>query len=544
MPSFRISWQKIHHSRKQRRSLFAVTIFLLSTFGVTFSQPYDLVIKNGRIVDGSGNPWFYADIGIIDGRIAKIGRIDTSAAAQVIDAQNLIVAPGFIDVHAHVENGIMRMPTADNFVMMGVTTIVTGNCGGSWLAVGDSLRSLESKGVSINVATLIGHNTVRRAVMKEEARDPAPEELEKMAQLVEQAMRDGAVGLSTGLIYIPGTFAKTDEIIALAKVAAKHHGLYASHIRSEGNQVVAAIQEAISIGEQAGLPVEISHFKITSKKLWGQSPMTVNLVREARARGLQVTIDQYAYPASSTGLETQFPDWVLDGGRDSAVVRLRDEKLRQQIKKEMIQNLRKAGRKDYSHAFVASYRPDTTFNGKSIAEITKQVRGKKNTEAQAEQIIAMYLASENRIGMVYHGMSEQDVEYIMQQPFCMVASDAGVIEMGRGVPHPRGYGNNVRVLGKYVREKKLLGLEDAIRKMTSLPAQTFGFWDRGLIREGFAADLVVFDAQKVADQATFENPHQYAAGIHYVLVNGKMVVSEGKHTGARSGKILYGAGKS
>jgi N-acyl-D-amino-acid deacylase len=268
------------------------------------------------------------------------------------------------------------------------------------------------------------------------------------------------------------------------------------------------------------------------------------LVREARERGLQVTIDQYAYPASSTGLETQLPDWVLDGGREAAITRLRDPKQREQIKKAMLQNLKKAGRKNYSHAFVANYRPDSTFNGKNIAEITQQVRGKKNVEAQAEQIIEMYLASEGRVGMVYHSMSEEDVEYIMQQPFCMVASDAGVIEMGRGVPHPRGYGNNARVLGKYVREKKLLGLENAIRKMTSLPAQTFGFWDRGLIREGFAADLVIFDAQEVVDRATFANPHQYAAGIRYVLVNGEIAASEGMHSGARAGKILYGAGKS
>jgi N-acyl-D-amino-acid deacylase len=391
---------------------------------------------------------------------------------------------------------------------------------------------------------LIGHNTVRRAVMKEEARDPAPQELEKMAQLVEQAMRDGAVGLSTGLIYIPGTFAKTDEIVALAKVAAKHNGIYASHIRNEGNQVVEAIQEAIYIGEHAGLPVEISHFKISSKKLWGKSQLTTSLVREARAHGLQVTIDQYAYPASSTGLDILLPDRVHDGGREAATARLRDPKQREQIKKEMVKMQRDRGLKNYSFAFVANYRPDSTLNGRTIAEITKAVRRKKSVDAQAEQIIEMYLASEGRVGMVYHTMSEDDVEYIMQQPFCMVASDAGVIEMGRGVPHPRGYGNNVRVLGKYVREKKLLGLEDAIRKMTSLPAQTFGFRDRGLIREGFAADLVIFDAQKVVDQATFKNPHQYAAGIHYVLVNGKMVVSEGKHTGARSGKILYGAGKS
>jgi len=531
---------------KRRRSTFLLVVFLFLTINLCFadSTKFDVVIKNGRIVDGSGNPWFYADLGIIAGKIAKIGWIDTSEAAQWLDAKNLIVAPGFIDVHTHIEGGISRIPTADNFIRMGVTTIVTGNCGGSWQQIGDSLRALETRGISVNLATLVGHNTVRRATMKDEARDPTPDELTNMQQLVDQAMRDGAVGLSTGLIYIPGTFAKTDEIIALAKMAAQYKGVYASHIRNEGNEVVAAINEAIQIGEQAGLPVEISHFKISSKKLWGQSQLTTSLVQQARERGLQVTVDQYAYPASSTGLETQLPDWVLDGGRDVAMSRLRDSKQREQIKKEMIKNLRKAGRKNYSHAVVASYRPDSTFNGKSLAEITQRVRGKKNVAAQAEQIIEMYIASEGRVGMVYHTMSEDDVEHIMQQPFCMVASDAGVIEMGRGVPHPRGYGDNARVLGKYVREKKLLRLEDAIRKMTSLPAQTFRFWDRGLIREGFAADLVIFDAEKVIDRATFEQPHQYPEGIHYVLVNGSVTVKGGQHTGARAGKILYGSGKT
>lgn len=525
-------------------TLLLVTLYLLATnFCLAGSIKFDLVIKNGRIVDGSGNPWFYADLGIIAGKIAKIGWIDTSEAAQWLDARNLMVAPGFIDVHTHVEGGITRIPTADNFIQMGVTTIVTGNCGGSWLQIGDSLRALETRGIAVNLATLVGHNTVRRAIMKDEARQPSADELTKMQQLVEQAMRDGAVGLSTGLIYIPGTFAKTDEIIALAKMAAQYKGVYASHIRSEGNEVVAAIKEAIEVGEQAGLPVEISHFKISSKKLWGQSEVTTSLIREARDHGLQVTVDQYAYPASSTGLETQLPDWVLEGGRDAAISRLRDNQQREQIKKAMLQNLEKAGRKSYSHAFVAFYRPDTTFNGKSIAEITQQVHKKKNVEVQAEQIIDMYIASNGRVGMVYHIMSERDVEYIMQQPFCMVASDAGVLEMGRGVPHPRGYGDNARVLGKYVREKKLLRLEDAIRKMTSLPAQTFRFWDRGLIREGFAADLVIFDQQQVTDRATFEEPHQYPDGIRFVFVNGQIVVKANKHTGVRAGKILYGPGK-
>jgi N-acyl-D-amino-acid deacylase len=260
---------------------------------------------------------------------------------------------------------------------MGVTTVVTGNCGGSWLSLSESFRSLEQNGISVNLASLIGHNTVRRAILKEDARDPSPEELEKMKQLVDQAMRDGAVGFATGLIYIPGTFAKTDEVIELAKVAAKHGGVYASHIRNEEAQVADAIKEAINVGEKAGLPVEISHFKISSKKLWGQTKMTVSLVREARERGLQVTVDQYAYTASSTGLEVLIPSWVHDGGREKAVERLRDPQTRQRIIKDMFDDIHGMGFKDWSYAVVANYRPDPSFNGKTIAQITEQVRRKK-----------------------------------------------------------------------------------------------------------------------------------------------------------------------
>lgn len=529
--------------RRHRWLLRLVSALVLWSSAWATAPTYDVVIKNGRILDGTGNPWFLADIGIRQGRIAAIGQISADEAARVLDARGLMVAPGFIDVHTHVEGGILRRPTAENFLRMGVTTVVTGNCGGSWLPIGEALRRLQENGLSINLATLIGHNAVRRAVMGDDAREPTPQELERMKQLVEQAMQEGAVGLSTGLIYIPGTYAKTEEIVELARVVARYGGIYASHIRDEGNGVLEAIREAIAIGERAGVPVQISHFKVSSKKLWGESRQTVRLVHEARARGLAVTVDQYVYPASSTGLETLLPSWVHDGGRAKAIERLRDPNLRRRITQEMIRALREQGFKDYAFAYVAQYRPDPSFNGKNIAEITRRVRRRASVEEQAEQIIEMFLASEARVQMVYHKMDERDVQYILRQPFTMIASDAGVLEPGQGMPHPRGYGNNARVLGRYVREKGLLSWEEAIRKMTSLPAQVFGLWDRGVIRPGLAADLVVFDPERIADRATFENPHHYADGVRHVLVNGVLVIQDGEHTGARPGRILYGPGK-
>jgi N-acyl-D-aspartate/D-glutamate deacylase len=499
---------------------------------------YDLMITNARLVDGSGNPWFRADIGIKDGRIAAIGRLDPSQAAKTIDAGNQIVAPGFIDVHTHVES-IYSLPTAENFVRMGVTTLVTGNCGGSTTNVGEFLGRIKEKPLAVNLATLIAHGSVRRQAMGTDDRAPTAEEMKQMETLVEQGMKDGAVGLSTGLIYVPGTYAKTDEIVNLARIVSHYGGIYATHMRNEGELVADAIRESIEIGEQAKLPVEISHFKISSKKMWGKTPMTIGLVRSARERGLVVTVDQYAYTASSTSLDSRLPSWLRAGGLEQAKRRLADPATRERVRKEMKEGLKRSGFKDYAYAMVASYAPDPSFNGKSIAEITKQVSGKNDVAHQIDQIIGMYEAG--GASMVYHSMNEDDVQRIMREPFTMVASDSGVRELDEGVPHPRGYGNNVRVLGHYVRELKLLSLEDAIRKMTSLPAQTFGFRDRGLIREGFAADLVIFDDKTVADRATFEKPHQYPIGISHVIVNGELVVSSETVTTARPGMALRGS---
>lgn len=502
-------------------------------------EPYDLVIINARIVDGTGNPWFRGAIAIKDGKIAQVGRVEKAATKHVIDAKGQIVAPGFIDVHAHTED-IFGNPTAENFVRMGVTSLITGNCGGSATDVREFLGRFKTKPLAVNLGTLIGHNSVRQKVMGLENRDPTADEQAKMNALVEQGMKDGAVGFATGLIYVPGTYSKTEEVVELAKAASKYGGTYASHIRDEGTEVVKAVNEAINIGEQANMPVEISHFKISSKALWGQSDTTIGLVESARKRGLQVTVDQYAYPASSTSLDSRMPTWAIAGGRDEGKKRLADPETRKKIVQEIKDDLKEKKFKDMSFAYVASYRPKPEYNGKNIAEITQLAKGKKKLDAQIDQFIEMYEAGGAQ--MVYQVMNEDDVQKIMRQPFTMIASDSGVRTFGSGVPHPRGYGNNARVLGRYVRELKIIGLEDAIRKMTSLPAQTFNLRDRGQIREGFAADIVIFDETMVGDKATFEAPHQYAVGFSTVIVNGEVVFDGAKMTGKMPGNPMYGPG--
>lgn len=501
---------------------------------------FDLVIANGRIVDGSGNPWFRGSIAIKDGKIVKIGRIEPSAGERYIDAKNHIVAPGFIDVHAHTED-IYSNPKAENFVRMGVTTLITGNCGGSALDIGEFLGKIDSTPLAVNISSLIGHNTVRTKVLGLENRAPTPAEQQQMNDLIEKAMKDGAVGFATGLIYLPGTFSQTEEVVELAKSSSKYGGIYASHIRDEANEVEKAISEAINIGEQANMPVQISHFKIASGALWGQTSRTIGLVEAARNRGLSVTVDQYAYPASSTSLDSRLPSWAIEGGREEGKKRMADPAMRKKAAADVKDDLKKKKFKDLSYAFVASYRPNPEFNGKNIKEITKLAKGKDDLDSQIEQFIEMY--EKGGVQMVYQAMNETDVQAIMRQPFTMIASDSGVRAFGSGVPHPRGYGNNARVLGRYVRELKIVSLENAIRKMTSLPAQTFGLTDRGLLREGMAADIVIFDEKTVGDKATFVQPHQYAVGFSTVIVNGDIVLDADKMTGKMTGKAVFGPGK-
>ena len=514
-------------------------LFLLAPcLGV--AQQYDLLFTNGKIVDGSGNPWFYGDVAVLNGKIARVGKLNASDARRVVDAKGLVIAPGFIDVHAHIERNDLEVPSADNFIFDGVTSVITGNCGGSETDLARYFFQLDSVKTSVNVATLIGHNSVRNAVMGISQRDPTPDEQLKMETLVEDAMRAGAVGLSTGLIYTPGTYSKTPEVIGLAKAAARHNGVYASHIRSEGDHVTEAIEEAINIGRQAQMPVEISHFKVTYKPNWGRSVHTLAQVERARNEGIDVTIDQYPYVASSTTLNTVLPTWVFSGGKDSLMIRLNDPVTRKKIKEEMVKMLKEKQMKNYAYAVVARYAADMTVNGKNISEINRMKGRKAKSREEAETILEM--VENGSAQMVYFSMHEDDLQRIMQYPFSMFASDAGIARLGEDSPHPRTYGTNARVLGHYVRSLKTLRLEEAVRRMTSLPAQKFQLRDRGLIREGMAADLVVFDEKTVSDQSTFSKPHAYSKGFAWVVVNGVITLEQGSHTGARSGRVLKGPG--
>ncbi|MFI5129512.1 MAG: amidohydrolase family protein [Chitinophagales bacterium] len=518
-------------------------ILLLLPFTV-FSQneSCDILITNGKIIDGTGNSWYYGSIAIKNGRILKIGKDVRMTAQRTIDAKGLIVTPGFIDVHTHIEGDEQKQPTADNFIYDGVTTVVAGNCGASNVDIGKYLQWIDSFKLSINVATLVGHNDVRKTVMGRVNRDATPEEMKKMEDIVDKAMKDGAVGLSTGLIYIPGTYTKTPEIVDLAKIAAKYNGIYASHMRDEGDSITYAIEEALTIGREAKIPVEISHFKLSGQHNWGRSKETVPMIEAARKEGIEVTIDQYPYTASSTSISTLIPDEILADGQDSIRARLQRPAVKKYVVDFMLMRLKKRKLKHFSYAVVSSYAPDSTYNGKSIEQINLMKGRKHKVKEEAQTIIDLMMTG--GAGAVFHGMSDEDVKRIMKYPFNMFASDASIRVLNAGVPHPRGYGTNARVLSKYVRDEKVLSLEEAVRRMTSLPAQKFQLKDRGLLKEGMAADIVIFDEKEVKDVSTFEKPHAYSRGFHYVIVNGMLTVDNEKHIGTRAGKALYGPGKN
>lgn len=500
----------------------------------------DILITNGKIIDGTGNNWYYGNIAIKDGKILRIGRDVNMPATRIIDAKGLIVAPGFIDVHTHLEGDEKSDPSAQSFIYDGVTTCITGNCGSSNTDIGKYLRFIDSLKLSINVATLVGHNDIRKAVMGRANRDATPEEMKKMDEIVDKAMREGAVGLSTGLIYIPGTYTKTPEIVELAKIAAKYNGVYATHMRDEGDSVTEAINEALTIGREAKIPVEISHFKLSGQQNWGRSKETVPMVEAARKEGIEVTIDQYPYTASSTSISTLIPDEILADGQDSIKARLERPDTKKYVIASMLARLKKRKLKHFSYAVVAYYTPDTSYNGKSIEQINL-MKGRKH-KAKEEALTVIDIMMNGGASAVFHGMSEEDVKHIMQYPFNMFASDATIRILNYGMPHPRGYGTNARVLAKYVRDEKVISLEEAIRRMTSLPALKFQLKDRGLLREGYAADIVIFDEKEVQDVSTYEKPHAYSKGFHFVIVNGVLTVDNSTHTGVRAGKALYGPG--
>ena len=503
-------------------------------------QPFDLVIAGGSIVDGTGQASFRADLGVRGGRIAAMGDLGEAPTTRTIDASGLVIAPGFIDVHTHADNATSR-PEAPNFVAMGVTTIVTGNCGSSNTDLAKTFARLDKTGISVNFASLIGHGTVRREVLGLSSEAPTKPQLDQMIELVDQAMRAGAVGLSTGLIYVPGTYASTEEITALAGVVGKYDGVYATHMRNENDRVLTAIDEALAIGREARVRVQISHIKASGKHNWGRSEQIVEKLREARAAGERVTADQYVYDASSTSLDVLFPTKELSIGRPAFAEKLReDQDFRVRMHEALMTEMERVGFGDLSYCRIANAPHNTDLNGKTIAQAATFRHGNDDRETQAQVALDLYAKSEGkRIGMIYHTQSEDDVTTFMREPYVAVASDAGIrLRRSDSLPHPRGAGNNPRMLARFVRKLGVVTLPQAVRKMTSLPAATFGLKDRGEIRVGAAADLVLFDPDAVEDRATFDEPINAPVGISRVLVNGVIVVADGRHTGARPGVVL------
>lgn len=534
-------------------------------------EHYTLVLRNGRVMDGTGNAWFHGDVAIRVDRIARVGKLVDGSyhADREIDVKNLVIAPGFIDVHTHADDDLYTLPQAENFIRDGVTTIVCGNCGSSMRDVGAYFARLEEKGVGLNVATLVGHNTVLRAVKGDVAGELSAAQMTEAKAIVDRAMRDGAVGMSTGLIYPPGRWSKTEEIIELQKVAAGHGGIYASHMRSEGQEIFDAIDEALRVGREANCRVEISHFKLpadASCRLGG-SDATLKRVLDARAAGQEVWLDQYPYTASSTGISTLLPDWVMENGDDAGKKILADPKQLERVFDEMRENFEvRRQRTSMAYAVIGSCEAYPSFAGKNLREVAqlmkfhRQIAGGGDVELLAgenaantaalpevtmeEQYRAVIdIVLKGGALCVFHSMNEEDVANILRSPVVAVASDSGVRAFGVAQPHPRGYGSNARVLGHYAREKGVISMEEAVRKMTSLPATAFRFGGRGRVREGCVADLTVFDPDTVSDKATFEKPHQYSVGVVHVVVNGEFVLQDAQMTGKLPGRPIYGPGK-
>ena len=500
------------------------------------AQPFDYLVTNCRILDGTGNPWFRADVGIREGRIAVIGNLSGRDAQQTLDGRDRILAPGFIDVHTHVEDTIERHPRADNFLLDGVTTVVTGNCGTSRIDLDSWFAELQGLGLGINVATLVGHNSVRSEVMGLADRAASGEQIQEMHRLVERAMKAGAVGFSTGLLYIPGSYADTEEVEALAQVAARFGGVYASHIRNQGPKLGESILEAAQIGRRSRMPVQISHLKVKGKNRWGTIGDTLRMIEGLRKEGLEITVDAYPYPRASSSLGIYLPNWALADGREAILTRLRDRDTRRKIIEGMKELLSVQGFTDYSFATVASFKADPSLEGKTISEINR-LRGREST-LSAERETVLEMMEQGGATMIYHYMSQDDVDTIYRYSSTAVASDGGIVTPGVGKPHPRSYGTNARVFAEYVRGRGILTLEEAVRRMTSLPAQVFGLEDRGLVRQGMRADLVLFDPASVQDTATFPEPHQYSRGFDFVWVNGVPAVAKGRITDQRAGQVV------
>jgi dihydroorotase/N-acyl-D-amino-acid deacylase len=534
------------------------------------SPSFDLVIRNGRIIDGTGSPWYSSDVGIRDGRIAAIGRLEGAKAKRTVDAGGRVVAPGFIDMLGQSELSILVNPSLPSKVFQGITTEITGE-GGSpaplndaiiaadrtgydqlkiapdWRTLAQYYARLERQKIGLNIATYVGATQVRRMVLGDVDKDPTPAELDRMRELVRQAMREGAVGLSTSLQYPPAPYAETAELIALASEAAKLGGVYATHMRSESDEILVALEEAIRIGREAAIPVEIWHLKTAGKNNWGRMPEVVARIDSARQAGVDIAADTYAYPAWFNSLSSFVPPWAHDGGAAKLLQRLRDPEARRMIRKQIVEDT------GWENSWQEISGPEAMligavqnpelrrFQGKTLAEVA-QARGGDPLEV----LLDFLIEDEAYTSVAVFGMSEPDVALALKQPWVSINCDSegsapdGLLS--RSHPHPRAYGTFPRILRKYVREEELLTLEDAIRKFTSLAAQRMRIGDRGVLKVGMWADVVVFDPETIRDRATFAQPHQLAEGMHWVLVNGVPVIAEGKATGALPGKVLRGPG--
>jgi N-acyl-D-amino-acid deacylase len=503
-------------------------------------QSYDLIIRGGRIVDGAGNGWFRADVALQGDTIAAIGRLDGATARRVIEARGAVVAPGFIDAHSHARRTIFEETKAENYIRQGVTTAIEGPDGSSPLPLKPFFERLAQARIAINMGSLVGQGSIREHVIGLVNRRATPEEMEKMKGMVRQAMEDGALGLSTGLFYVPGNYTPTEEVVELARVAGGMGGIYTSHMRDEAAGALKSVEETIAIGERGGLPAQVTHHKIIGKGNWGRSVDTLRLIAEARARGVDVTIDQYPYTASSTGIAALLPQWSQEGGRSEIAKRLDDPPTRARIKAAIVENIRfDRGGGDPKNVYIARCEWDRSLEGRNLAEIAA-ARGRSSSLEDAAET-TMEIVGKGGASAIFHAINEDDLLRILKDPVTMIASDGGVEIPGRGVPHPRSYGTFARVLGVYVREKRAISLEDAIRKMTSLPAQRLGLHDRGMLRPGMKADIAIFDPERVRDRATFADPHQYAEGVSFVIVNGAVVLDDGRMTEARPGRALLGA---
>jgi N-acyl-D-amino-acid deacylase len=532
-------------------------LLLLQLAAIASAQDFDLIIRGGRIVDGSGNPSFIGDIAIRQGKIAAMGPLAGKTAARTIDATGLTVAPGFIDIHNHSDYSMVEDGNAQSMIRQGVTSMILGEGGSAapsqrWKDFNAYYGQLLKQGISTNIGSYVGSSEIWTTVRGPKAGPPTPEELTRMRALVKEAMTEGALGVASSLSGPPGSWIDTDTLVAMCEVASQYGGIYSTHMRTEGRGVFESVAEAIEIGRRAKVPVDIIHLKIAEHEMWGQMPELTASIAAARSRGQDVQVNVYPYRAGQNNLSSIIPPWAHEGGSQALIQRLKDPALRPRLEDEITHGIKGTNWYDHYTAtggwegmlLVSLSNPQyKKYEGKRMSEVI-QAMGKPGIDT----LFDLLINNNGSVPTVYFHHSEDDMRYALKQPWASIGSDGTAVTtegpLARGNPHPRYFGTFPRVLGRYVRDEKVLTMEDAIRKMTSANAAKIRQFDRGLLRPGMAADVTVFNAATIIDNATYEKPHQYATGVDYVIVNGKVVLDKGQHTGARPGTILYGPGKS